>query len=78
MVFQQHYTHLMHSNLLVGLFGQQEDLRTPDGLSHVILLGGELFIDGLEENANENAVLYAPNEQKIKLIKVIMSPPRRI
>lgn len=57
MVFQEHYTHLMHSNLLAGLFGQQEDLCTPDGLSHIILLGSELFSDGLEEHASKMCLM---------------------
>lgn len=40
------------TNLLASLFGQQEDLCSPNSLGYIILLGSELFIDGLEEHAN--------------------------
>lgn len=43
---------LKKTNLLASLFGQQEDLCAPNSLGYIILLGSELFIDGLEEHAN--------------------------
>lgn len=35
-------------DVLAGLFGEQEDLSAPDGLGHLVLLGRQLFTDGLD------------------------------
>lgn len=39
--------HAWDLNLLAGLFGKQEDLCAPYGFGHLVLLGCELFTDGL-------------------------------